>query len=294
MTQPSTRISRFIRAQAYRNAAATTPLDVEGSRCGSGGRVASGERRTKVSRSTSGAGSKPAAATPVVGVGRDRRVSGWKRLAARLAGVASKRLRHAFAICLAIASTSVPAGQPDRSEATSRLKQHRQVAARTAAVVEEARVTHIAQRYRRPPEQVRHLVRVSERAAAKHGLPPELLLAIVETESGFNTAARSRYGARGLMQVVPRFHPEIVKQVGGVHRLDEPEANIEAGARILATYVESSGSLNKALVRYSGGARSYASKVASRQRELERIATTAARQVDAMRVSALAEPVNQG
>jgi soluble lytic murein transglycosylase-like protein len=147
-------------------------------------------------------------------------------------------------------------------------------------VVENARVTHIAQRYRRPPEQVRHLIRVSERAAARHGLPPELLLAIVETESGFNAAARSRYGARGLMQVVPRFHPAVVAEVGGLHRLDEPEANIEAGAKILASYVEQSGSVDKALLRYSGGARKYANKVVSRQRELERVATLAAREAE--------------
>jgi soluble lytic murein transglycosylase-like protein len=197
-------------------------------------------------------------------------------------------MRQVVAVCLAIASTSVPAGTPDRSEATARLNQQRQMSARTAQVVEEARVTQIAKRYRRPPEQVRHLVRVSERAAARHGLPPELLLAIVETESGFNNAARSRYGARGLMQIVPRFHPEVVAEVGGVHRLDEPEANIEAGAKILAYYVERSGSVDKALVRYSGGARSYANKVVARQREWERVAVQAARQVDPMRVSALA------
>jgi len=225
--------------------------------------------------------------------GRTRR-GRWRRLAGRLANIASVRLRQAFALCLAIASTSVPAGQSDRSEATARLQQQREVVARTAAVVEDARVAHISQRYSRPPEQVRHLVRASERAATRHGLKPELLLAIVETESGFNAAAKSRYGARGLMQVVPRFHPEIVKQVGGVHRLDEPEANIEAGAKILATYVERSGSLDKALVRYSGGARSYATKVVSRQRELERVALLAARQIEGMRMSALGGFASRG
>jgi len=212
--------------------------------------------------------------------GAARAGSDWRRIAARFASAASRRLRQAVAVCLAIASTSVPAGTPDRSEATARIKQQRETVSRTAEVVENARVSHIAQRYRRPPEQVRHLVRVSERAAARHGLSPELLLAIVETESGFNTAARSRYGARGLMQVVPRFHPAVVAEVGGLQRLDEPEANIEAGAKILASYVEQSGSVDKALLRYSGGARKYANKVVSRQRELERLATVAAREAE--------------
>jgi len=234
------------------------------------------------------------AVAKAVNAGRGRRGSGWRRLTARFANLASGRLRQAFALCLAIASTSVPAGQWDRGEATGRLKQQREITARTAEVVEDARVAHISQRYRRPPEQVRHLVRASERAATRHGLKPELLLAIVETESGFNAAAKSRYGARGLMQVVPRFHPQIVKEVGGAHRLDEPDANIEAGARILATYVERSGSVDKALVRYSGGARSYADKVASRQRELERVALLAARQIDGRRMSALGSSASRG
>lgn len=185
---------------------------------------------------------------------------------------------------MAVASTSVPAGTPDRSEATSRLKEQREISQRTAAVVEAVRVNHIVEVYRKPPEQARLVVRATERVAARHGLPPELLLAIVETESSFDPRARSSYGARGLMQVVPRFHPEVVASVGGVHRLDEPEANLEAGAKILATYVEQSGSLHRALARYSGGARSYATKVVNRQQQLERLAVQATRQLDNLQI----------
>lgn len=215
-------------------------------------------------------------------------------MAGRLASVAGRRIGQAFAICLAIASTSVPAGTPDKSEATTRLKHQRELVARTAQVVEEARVAHIVQRYGKPEEQVRRLVRTTERVATRHSLKPELLLAIIETESSFNPAARSGYGARGLMQVVPRFHPKVVAEVGGPHRLDEPEANLEAGARILTYYVERSGNLHKALTRYSGGATSYATKVVKRQRELERIAMIATRQLDATRVSALLTGSNPG
>ena len=103
----------------------------------------------------------------------------------------------------------------------------------------------------------------------------------METESSFNPAARSNYGALGLMQVVPRFHPKVVKAVGGVHRLDEPEANIEAGATILAAYVESSGSLHKALARYSGGAvklRGQGRRAAARIRERGHLRDPPARQ----------------
>jgi len=211
-----------------------------------------------------------------------------------VAALAGRRLGRAIALCLAVASTSVPAGTPDESASTQRLNQQREIVARTAKVVEEARVAHIAGRYARPREQVRRVVRATERVAERHGLPAELLLAIMETESSFDPSARSRYGALGLMQVVPRFHPKVVKAVGGVHRLDEPEANIEAGAAILAAYVESSGSLPKALARYSGGARAYATRIVKRQREFESLAIYATRHLDNMRVSELREPGRRG
>ena len=82
------------------------------------------------------------------------------------------------------------------------------------------------------------------------------------------------------MQVVPRHHPAVIAAIGGAERLDEPESNIEAGARILAAYVERSGSLDKGLVRYSGGARKYAAKVRARQHELEQVGVRAARLLD--------------
>lgn len=209
------------------------------------------------------------------------------RLIGQVAAFTGRPLRHALVVCLTVAGTSVPAGAADRSEATVRMNEQRALTQRTADVVEAARVSHIVERYGKPLEHARRVVRATERAAARHGLPPELLLAIAETESSFDAKARSSYGARGLMQVVPRFHPQVVASVGGVHRLDEPEANLEAGATILATYVEQSGSLHKALTRYSGGARAYATKVVNRQKQLERLALQATRQLDTLRVSAL-------
>ncbi len=41
-------------------------------------------------------------------------------------------------------------------------------------------------------------------AAVKERLPPELILAVIETESSFNPMARSHIPAYGLMQIVPR------------------------------------------------------------------------------------------
>jgi len=192
----------------------------------------------------------------------------------------SRWLSRALAPMLLVASATVPAGIPDASEPTRRLTQTRELHQRTAKVVEQAQVTHLAQRYRRPTESIRGIVRAAERAGARYDLPPALLLAIVETESSFNPAARSSYGARGLMQVVPRHHPTAIARIGGAHRLGEPEVALDVGARILADYVNRSGSLERGLHRYSGGANRYAAKVLSRQRALERVAIHATRQLD--------------
>lgn len=190
-----------------------------------------------------------------------------------------RRLRRALAIALTVASTAVPAGHPDQSPMTRQFEQERALVLRTAAAVEDARVTYIAKRYRREPAQVRRVVHATQRAAHRHDLPVSLLLAIVETESSFDAKARSSYGARGLMQVVPRHHPEVMAAIGGAHRLEDAESNVEAGARILSAYVKRSGSLERGLARYSGGARKYAAKVKARQQQLERVGAVAARNV---------------
>jgi membrane-bound lytic murein transglycosylase C len=74
--------------------------------------------------------------------------------------------------------------------------------------------------------------------ANKHGLAPELILAIIHTESAFNPKARSRAGAYGLMQLIPRhaardawlyLNPGKDRVIKPVYLLD-PRHNIELGA----------------------------------------------------------------
>ncbi len=163
------------------------------------------------------------------------------------------------------------------------LRQHQQaraLALKSESVARQAKVDFLAERYGRPANEVRAVVDAAEQAGARHGLPPSLLLAMVETESSFNQEARSAYGARGLMQVVPRFHPAEIKAAGGAHRLDDPATNIDVGARILARYLDRSGDLRRALAKYSGGSSGYAAKVMKRKMNLEQIAISATRHLD--------------
>ena len=55
-------------------------------------------------------------------------------------------------------------------------------------------------------------------------------------ESRYNPVAESVMGAKGLMQVIPKYHPEKLFDHGGEQALLEPEVNILVGAQILREY----------------------------------------------------------
>lgn len=84
--------------------------------------------------------------------------------------------------------------------------------------VAQRQARHLAERYRRPFDDVFDHVVTAHEAGQRHGLSPALLLAVAEVESSMDPSARSRYGAIGLMQVVPRHHPQVVQAAGGAPR----------------------------------------------------------------------------
>jgi soluble lytic murein transglycosylase-like protein len=97
-------------------------------------------------------------------------------------------------------------------------------------------------------------------AANRFAMSPELLLGVIATESGFNRRAVSSAGARGLMQVLPSAHPQLLS---GGRDLSDPAVNVTIGSSILRGYLDDSGGdLAAALSRYSGGGKGYARRVA--------------------------------
>lgn len=64
--------------------------------------------------------------------------------------------------------------------------------------------------------------------AAAHNVDPRLVHAVIEQESGYQPRARSKKGARGLMQLMPAT----ARQYGVANSYD-PKSNLEAGIRHL-------------------------------------------------------------
>ncbi len=124
----------------------------------------------------------------------------------------------------------------------------------SAAVVREQRVVaeFIARRYRVADEVIARFVATAYRAGKESAVDPLLILAVIGVESRFNPVAESVLGAKGLMQVMAKFHMEKVVLHGDQDVLLEPEANIRIGAQILREYLRRFGETETALQMYAG------------------------------------------
>ena len=100
------------------------------------------------------------------------------------------------------------------------------------------------------PKERMELLRKIHRAATAAGLQPEIVLALIEVESGFNRFAVSRVGAQGMMQVMPFWKKEIGRPNDN---LIDTDTNLKYGCTILKHYMKrADGRLIEALARYNG------------------------------------------
>ena len=106
-----------------------------------------------------------------------------------------------------------------------------------------------------------------------------LIVAIIGIESGFNPFAESAMGAKGLMQIIPRFHMD--KVPGGLdgRAFLDPVTNIQIGALVLQEAIQRRGGLAAGLQYYAGSTDPeglYASKVMAEKARLEQAAKRSA------------------
>lgn len=109
------------------------------------------------------------------------------------------------------------------------------------------------------------------------GIDPLLLLAITAVESSFNDKAKNSSGAVGLVQALPRAHPEKIREIklngGSVYGIRN---NLSLGAQIYKEYLDSSkGNQTIALQRYNGslkdGNRTYSKKVMAALKPMKKV-----------------------
>ena len=94
------------------------------------------------------------------------------------------------------------------------------------------------------------LLKNIHREATRVELPPELVIAVIEIESRFDTFAISRSGAQGLMQVMPFWLNEIGHPDDN---LVDMNTNLRMGCTILKYYMNmEKNDLRGALARYNG------------------------------------------
>ncbi|MFN3883873.1 MAG: lytic transglycosylase domain-containing protein [Rhodocyclaceae bacterium] len=104
---------------------------------------------------------------------------------------------------------------------------------------------------RMPDRQARlEFLKTVRYEAQRAGLDPQLVLGLIEVESGFRKYAVSTAGARGYMQVMPFW----VGLIGNPeHNLFHLRTNLRYGCTILRHYLDlEKGDLFRALGRYNG------------------------------------------
>jgi soluble lytic murein transglycosylase-like protein len=140
---------------------------------------------------------------------------------------------------------------------------------------QRALAEYIARRYRVAESASEEFVAAAYRVGREFSVDPVLILAVMAIESRYNPVAESSMGAKGLMQVIPRFHPEKLAEHGGDDSLLDPEVNIRVGTWVLHEYLRLHGELEPALQKYAGAldepTSQYAGKVLAEKARLDQV-----------------------
>lgn len=163
-----------------------------------------------------------------------------------------------IALALALALAVTPAARADTTPTASATAVAEPDASPPPAL--DAIVATLRTRFHVAYADACAIARAVQTESDRYGLAPALLLAIIAVESGFDRHAVSVAGARGLMQVLPSAHRDLVAHVKD---LSDPATNVRIGAAIFHGYLDNAdGDVESALVRYNGGTKRYAQRVA--------------------------------
>lgn len=130
-----------------------------------------------------------------------------------------------------------------------------------------ALATKIVGKYDVPPVVAQEIVAVAHSEAKANDLDPLLVLSVIAAESSFNPKAQNKSGAMGLMQAIPRWHRDKIRNLGISNgQLLSVEPNVRLGVVILKEYLRlSNGNMTLALQKYNGStkdrSKSYSNKI---------------------------------
>lgn len=115
-------------------------------------------------------------------------------------------------------------------------------------------------------EKAKTIVNIVYKYAQEHSIDPLLILSIIHNESGFRENVTSAHGAKGLMQVMPRWHKDKLKG----RNPNTAQVSVEVGTKIIGDCLDKfKNSTNKALNCYSGGGgKTYQTKIASSHKKI--------------------------
>ncbi|MFM9990962.1 MAG: transglycosylase SLT domain-containing protein [Burkholderiaceae bacterium] len=135
----------------------------------------------------------------------------------------------------------------------------------------------LSRKYRVAPEPLSALVAEAYDIGPRNQIDPNLILAVMAIESGFNPFAQSQIGAQGLMQVMTKVHSDKYDSFGGKLAAFDPIANLRVGVNVLKECIVRSGSVEAGLKQYVGAANldndsGYANKVMAEHKRLIQVA----------------------
>jgi soluble lytic murein transglycosylase-like protein len=168
----------------------------------------------------------------------------------------------------AVSSGVVTVSAPPQSSAISP-QEHRRY---------RALASFLAKRYRVSQAVTLDLVTMAHAAGHQIGVDPLLIIAMIAVESRFNPIAESVMGAKGLMQIIPKYHSDKFQEFGGVKQVFDPETNILVGSQIIKEYMVRTGNLKPALQLYGGVSTDdndgYFGKVMTEKQRLQQVLRT--------------------
>jgi len=132
---------------------------------------------------------------------------------------------------------------------------------------------YVSKRYRVSTEALEPIFATAQTTGKELRIDPLLIIAVIGVESGFNPFSQSVVGAKGLMQVIPRYHMDKLPDEADRLGFLDPVTNVRVGAKVLHESIRRFGGVENGLQQFGGALndpdRRYSSKVLAEKQRLE-------------------------